>query len=127
MDVFSAFPNAIVSEVWMLGTVERDTETGTTLSDLNFLDVIVDEVESAEFNTSPNAEFRESDTLIYAQPDQLPTTDLGTLQASYLWLNADTGAVYEIREAAIGKNQETGAVEHLEFILRETEVVDVDC
>lgn len=127
MDVFSAFPNTIESETWALGMVEKDTETGTTLGNLSFCDVIVDEVENAYLDNAPDAAYTDSDTLIYARPDQLPTFDLGTLQASYLWVNTETGAVYEIRQAGIGKNHETGLIEHFEFILHETEVVSVNC
>lgn len=125
MDVFSAFPNAIVSNVWELGEMTRSSEIGKVFTDNPICcDVIIDEEETAILDTSPQAEYRESDTLIYAKPEQMPTLDTGTLQGSYLWHNAETDAYYEIRKAGVGKNQETGVIEHMEFIIHQTELED---
>lgn len=123
MDVFSVFPNAVVSNVWEIGEMTRDTEIGKVFTtDPTMCDVIIDEEEQAFLDTSPEAEYRESNTLLYAKPDQLPTLEVGTLQGSYVWHNAKTDAFYEIRRCGIGKNQETGTIEHVEFELHQTEL-----
>ena len=125
MDIFSAFPSAIISGVWEIGEMIRSSEIGKVFTDSPICcDVIVDEEETAMLDTSPQAEYRESDTLIYAKPEQMPTLDTGTLQGSYLWHNTETDAYYEIRRAGVGKNQETGVVEHMEFIIHQTELED---
>ena len=125
MDIFSAFPSAIIYNTWEIGLMNRDTEIGKTFESApTSCDVIIDEEEQAFLDTSPQAEYRDSNTLIYAKPDQLPTLDTGTLQASYLWHNIENDTYYEIRRVGIGKNQDNGVVEHVEFEIHQTEVAE---
>lgn len=123
MDVFSCFPNAIIAGVWELGQVERGTMRGKVFSNPISCDVIVDESTYAMTDRSPNAEYEDSDTLLYAKPSQLPTVNTSMLAAGYIWHNKEANQFYEIREANIGKNQDTGTIEHIEFLLRPTKVV----
>lgn len=105
--------------------MDRSTEIGKTFSaEPTQCDVIIDEEDSAFLDTSPEAEYRESNTLIYARPDQLPTLNTGTLQASYLWHNSVSDDYFEIRRVGIAKNQETGTIEHVEFIIHQTEIAE---
>ena len=124
MDVFSAFPKAIVGRIWRLGKLERSTEEGVRFVSLGFKDVIVDEAVDGSSNTSPQAGELESDTLLYAKPNQLPTTDPAAFISDYLWEDTESGQFYSIIDVGVGKNQELGVVEHIEFRLRQTEVVD---
>lgn len=123
MDVFSCFPNALISGLWELGQVQRGTTRGKVFSNPIPCDVIVDEGTYAVTDCSPSAEYEDSDTLIYANPTQMPTLNTAELSAGYLWHNTGTKQYYEIREASLGKNQESGEVEHIEFLLRPTKVV----
>lgn len=123
MDIFSSFPNAIVSGVWELGQIERGTTRGKVFSNPTLCDVVVDEGTYAVTDRSPSAEYEDSDTLIYAMPAQMPNLSTAALASGYVWHNLETDLFYEIREASLGKNQETGEVEHIEFILRPTKVV----
>lgn len=123
MDVFSCFPNAIVRDMWEMGRVQRGTTRGKVFSEPITCDVIVDESTYATTDRSPDLEYEDSDTLIYAMPAQMPTLNTSELAAGYLWHNVDTGLYYEIREANLGKNQDTGEIEHIEFLLRPTKVV----
>ena len=124
--VFDTFPNAVVSDVWQLGIAKKSTITGATFEFLKYLDVIVDEV-----NQTKSAKFDgvvsqlESDTLLYARPDQLPTLNMNAYQSDYLLYNSDEDEHYEIIKAAVGKNQENGVVEHIEFEVRQTTVDEV--
>ncbi|MBQ3306413.1 hypothetical protein IJH02_03200 [Candidatus Saccharibacteria bacterium] len=122
MDVFSAFPNALVSNVWEIGEMTRDTEIGKSFADPAPLDVIIDDEEQAFLDTSPQAEYRDSYTLVFAKPEQLPTLNTSKLQGGYLLRNTETCEYFEIRKCSIGKNQETGQIEHVEFELHQTEV-----
>lgn len=124
MDVFEAFSSAIIRDVWQLGEVKRATVRGKAFSNAVILDVIVDEGTYAVTDRSPSAEYENSDTLVYARADNMPTLDTARLAAGYLWYNSETGQYFEIREANLGKNQDTGKVEHIEFLLRPTEALD---
>lgn len=124
MDVFEAFPNAIISGVWEIGQVKRATVRGKQFSNAVTLDVIVDEGTYAVTDRSPSAEYESSDTLIYARASDMLTLDTAELAANYLWHNTVSNQYFEIREASLGKNQATGEVEHVEFLLRPTGVVD---
>lgn len=124
-DVFSAFPNAIVSSVWQIGQVQRGTEIGTTFEVVADLDVIVDEETDGDTMTSPSAEGLTTGTLLYCRPNQLPTLDTSVLIASYMVLNSDNEQYYAIEQAGVGKNQEAGVIEHVELRIRPTEVADV--
>lgn len=122
MDVFEAFPNAIVSGRWELGQLNSGTIRGKEFSSPIACDVIVDEGAYATPDRSPEIEYQESETLIYAKADQMPTLYTAQLANGYLWHDKETNIYYEIRQAALGKNQETGVVEHVEFLIRPTMV-----
>lgn len=120
MDVFEAFEEAIVSDRWELGQLVSGTLRGKEFSNPIACDVIVDEEAYANPDRSPEVEYQESDTLIYAMPEQMPTLHPAQLTNGYLWHDTETDTFYEIREASLGKNQETGEIEHLEFLIRPT-------
>lgn len=122
MDVFEAFPNAIVSGVWEIGTVLRGTETGTKFASWGMVGVIVDEQVDGQLDTSPNAEGLTVDTLLYALPSGLPKVSIATFVGGYYWHNTETGTYYEIVEVGVGKDQEAGEIQHLEFKLAPTGV-----
>lgn len=122
MDVFEAFPDAIVSNRWELGKLKSGTIRGKEFSNPVACDVIVDEGAYATPDRSPEVEYQESETLIYARPDQLPTLQVAKLTNGYLWHDKETGLFYEIRQASLGKNQEEGVIEHVEFLVRPTVV-----
>lgn len=122
MDVFEAFPSAIISEVWEIGTVLRGTESGTKFSSLGFVDVIVDEQVDGALDTSPSAEGVSTDTLLYALPENLPKVTTAAFVGGYYWHDTETDTYYEIVEVGVGKNQESGKVEHMEFKLKPTGV-----
>lgn len=124
MDVFSYFPNAVIaSGEWELGSVQRGTTRGKVFSDPISCEVIVDEGTYAITDRSPNAEYENSDTLIYARPAQMPSLNTSVLAAGYIWHNTVSNLYYEIREANLGTNQDAGEIEHVEFLLRPTKVV----
>lgn len=120
--VFSAFSNAIVSGVWQIGKVQRGTEVGTTVSQKTNLDVIVDDANSANLSQSPSADGLKTQTLIYAKPEQLPTLDTAALCAGYI-LVKENSQFYNITDCALAKNQHTGNLEHVEFLIEETEAL----
>lgn len=124
MDVFEAFPEAIIGGEWQLGEVKRATVRGKKFGNPVTLKVIVDEGTYAVTDRSPSAEYETSDTLIYARASDLPTLDTAKLAANYLWYNLKTNGYFNIREANLGKNQDTGAIEHVEFLIRPTEALD---
>lgn len=124
MDVFEAFPNGIVSDRYEIGKVRYATETGTVFSDGQLCDVIVEEATNVEFTRTPKANPEYTDMLIYAKPEQMPSLISAQLTNGYMWHDVLNNFYYEIVEANIGKNQETGEIEHIEFKLRQTEVVD---
>lgn len=121
MDVFSTFPNAVVSQVWEIGTVEKATEVGDVFSPLGCLDVIIDEGASTQTAMSPNADQIDSGSLLYVRPEQVPTMNRAALMAGYLLRNKEEDQFYEIRDAGVGRNQETGKTEHIELEVRQTE------
>lgn len=115
LSIFDAFPRAIVSGVWELGTLKTGTVVGNTYEKVADLDVIVDEGSNTKPSDVPqNAG---SNILLYAKPEQLPTTNTAALVASYGVKNVETGLVYAINDAGLGKNQETGEIEHVELML----------
>lgn len=124
VDVFEAFPSAIVSNVWQISPYQRGSIVGTVWDSekATGLDVVIDEGDSGAINTAPNAEPLESDTLMYVIPSQLPTTNIRALIAGYLLYNSEDEEYYSIVDAGVGKNQETGKIEHIELKIRQTEV-----
>lgn len=124
MNVFEAFPNGIVSDQYELGEVQYATAEGTIYSNGKLCDVIVEEEANVEFDRTPKANPEYTDMLIYARPDQMPTLVAAKLTNGYMWRDTLNNFYYEIIDAALGKNQETGEIEHIEFKVRQTEVVD---
>lgn len=124
MDVFKAFPNAVVSDVWQIGRLERNTEEGVRFISLGAKDVIVDEAAGGSYEASPQAAALETGTLLYAKAEQMPTMNPAALISDYLWENTEEGQIYAIIEAGIGKNQDTGVIEHVEFRISPKEVID---
>lgn len=118
MDVFDAFPNGI--EEWGIAKVSYSTLTGNIYEEAIKIHVIVDEAQSTEPNPAPDAQAINADTLLYAMPDELPTLDTAELCASYIVKPWQSDKLYAIIDAGIGKNQETGIIEHVELRVRQT-------
>lgn len=125
MDVFKAFSKAIITDDWSLGSITISTDVGKIYKDDGFKSVIVDEGAEGDEN-SPNANTLTTDTLIYAKPDEMPTTNPAELVASYFWHQQSTGQYYRILEVGVGKNQDEGIVEHIEFRVRPSEIAMED-
>lgn len=132
ISIFDAFPNAIISGVWQIGTCKHGTVVGNQFNSLNNVDVIIDEGYNSNINTTP--ETIGSDMLVYVKPCQMPkeVNDLMmtnqvvlALVANYMLYNSANDTYYMIVDAGAGKNQHTGNLEHLELKLRETEIADV--
>ena len=120
--IFDAFPNAIISGVWEIGTCQHGTLVGNQYTKLNDIDVVVDEGYNASINQTP--ETITSDLLIYAIPTQLPANNAPELVANYMLYNSQDNAYYEIVDAGVGKNQHTGRLEHIELKVVRTDVVN---
>lgn len=123
MDVFEAFPNAL--ETWKIGEVNYGTIQGTTVGELTNIRVIVDQGSAGDPQNAPNAATITSDTLLYAVPSDLPTTDPSELVADYIIVDPE-GRFYEVMDAGKGKNQHTGQLEHVELKLRPTEALQAE-
>lgn len=130
--IFDAFPNAIISGVWQIGTCKHGTVVGDQFNSLNNVDVIIDEGYNSNINTIP--ETIGSDMLVYVKPCQMPkevnelmmtNQVVLALVANYMLYNSANDTYYMIVDAGVGKNQHTGNIEHLELKLRETEIADV--
>lgn len=115
MTVFEALPQGI--ERWQIASLKKSTLTGDIFSDPQALDVIADEGSSTGAETT-SAEAIRADTLLYAKPEQMPTTNPATLVAGFGIISPD-GEHYAIIEAGKGKNQQTGALEHIELRIRQ--------
>lgn len=124
MDVFSAFPGAVVSGRYSIGKFQRGTVEGSQFINYGELDVIVDEGDSSQIGSAPNAETLIADILLYTKPNQLPTVNTRALTANYMVYDADNNDYFAIISAGIGKNQEHGEIEHIELLLRQTGVVN---
>ena len=116
MTIFEAFPNAIEAG-WKIGTMAYGTIKGNILTDTTDLDVVVDEISSAE-TAAANMATIDADTLLYTKPEQLPTTDTAKLVAGYAISDSD-GKIYAIIDAGTGKNQDNGQIEHIELTVRQ--------
>lgn len=127
MNVFNAFPNAIISNVWQIGTVRKSTETGDIYTPVGYVDIIIDEVASGEQNRSIDADGITVSTLIYVRPEQMPGLNIARFISSYFFYDSANDQYYEIKNVGVGKNQQTGAIEHIEFELLPVEaIVDGD-
>lgn len=121
MDVFDAFPQAI--EEWTIAEMTYGTIQGNKLTNPKKIRVIVDEGTAGDQNNSPNAAAIASDTLLYAVPADLPTTDTSELVSDYA-IKDPAGRTFAIIDAGAGKNQHTGRLEHIELRLRPTGGLD---
>lgn len=119
--IFNAFSDAIISNVWQIGSCQRGTVVGNTFGVFNDIDVIVDEGSNATVNTVP--ERLASDMLVYCMPCQMPTLETNVLVSGYMLYDSVNDHYYEIVDAGLGKNQHTGRVEHVELKVVQTEVV----
>lgn len=124
MDVFEAFPGAVVSGRYSIGSYQRGTLEGNQHVKYGDLDVIVDESDMGDIGMAPNAETLDADLLLYCRPEQLPTTNVRALTAGYMIYDAEYEDYFAVINAGIGKNQENGSIEHIELLLRQTEVVN---
>lgn len=129
--IFDAFPNAIISGVWVIGTCQHGTVVGNTFTALNGLDVIIDEGYNSDINTTPEA--INSDMLLYVKPCQMPKEVnnllaigqvVTALVSNYMLYNSATDCYYMITDAGVGKNQHTGRIEHIELKVVPTEVTN---
>lgn len=121
--IFSAFPNAIISGVWQIGTCQRGSVIGNTFTPISSIDIIIDEGSASTTGNIP--EGLQSDMLIYAMPCQLPTIKTNKLVSDYMLYDSEENDYYIIIDAGIGKNQHTGNIEHIELRVVQTEVADV--
>lgn len=124
--VFSAFPNAIVAGRYSIGRWQRGTLVGNVYEKYGDLDVIIDEGQSSSISNAPSAETLTADLLMYVRPEQLPTDNVRALAASCMVYDTKTGDYFDIIDASVGKNQETGVIEHIQLLLRQTEAENVE-
>lgn len=118
--IFDAFPNAIVSGVWQIGSCQHGTVVGNEFKRIASIDVIVDEGFNSSINSTP--ETLSSDMLIYCMPCQMPSLNANTLVSGYMLYNTVDDTYFQIVDAGMGKNQHTGEIEHIELRLVQTEV-----
>lgn len=85
--------------------------------------MIIDESDIGLIGRAPNAETLDSDLLLYVKPEQLPTLNPRALTAGYMIHDAVADDYFAIIHAMVGKNQHTGRIEHIELLLKQTEVV----
>lgn len=125
MNVFDAFPNAVDATTWELGKVIRSTVTGETLVAGQAITVIADVAETAVRSSSGTTpDTLTPDILLYVKPEDCPTLDTSALTNEYALHNTATGKDYNITSVGLGKNQETGELEHVELTLELTEFLD---
>lgn len=121
MTVFDAFPNAIVQ--LKIAQIAYSSITGNDidLENAEAIDAIIDEGSSSDANQAPNAAGLYTDTLVYTRPEQLPTTDTSTLVSDYAIIDSQD-RTWEIIDAGVGKNQDSGQIEHIELKIRQVGV-----
>lgn len=131
LSIFDAFPEAIITGVWQLGTCQHGTIVGNEFQKVADIQVIIDDGYNSTINNTP--ETVGSDLLIYVNPRQMPkqvnelfmTSQMVVqLVANYMLYNSADNAYYTITDAGVGKNQHTGALEHIELKVVRTEVVN---
>lgn len=120
--IFDAFPNAIISGVWQIGTCQHGTVIGNQFTKVADIDVVIDEGSASSVNNIP--ESLRSSMLIYVRPCQMPSVNSNALVSGYMLYNSEEDTYFEIIDAGIGKNQHTGRIEHIELQVVQTEVVD---
>lgn len=132
ISIFEAFPEAIISGIWQLGTCQHGTVVGNVFNKVADIDVIIDEGYNSSINETP--ENLGSNLLIYVDPYQMPkqinqlfmtSQMIVQLVANYMLYNSADNAYYSIVDAGVGKNQHTGNIEHIELKVVRTEVADV--
>lgn len=123
MDVFSAFPGAVVSGRFVLGRYQRGSLEGNQFTKVADIDAIIDEGDMGEIGGAPNAEAIIADIMLYVRPEQLPTDNPRELTAGYMVYDALYDDYFAIIDAGIGKNQDNGVIEHAELKLRQTDVL----
>lgn len=126
MDVFSAFPGAVVSDRYYIAVCQRGTLEGNKVLLVSSLNVIVDEGDAGDIGNAPNSETLIADLLMYTKPSELPTLNPRELVAGYLVYDELYKDYFRIIDASIGKNQETGAIEHVELRLRQTDALEAE-
>ena len=124
IDVFSAFPGAVVSGRYSIGSYQRGTLEGNQFVKESDLDVVVDEGDSGAIGSAPSAESIVADILLYVKPSQLPTLNTRALVAGYMVYDSEDDDYFAIINANVAKNQDTGAIEHIELLLRQTETIN---
>ena len=122
--IFSAFPKAIITGVWQIGTCQHGTLIGNVFTKYSDIDVIIDEDNNSSVDT--DIETIKSAMLIYCKPSQMPTLNTNTLVAGYMLYNSADDEYYMIVDAGVGKNQHTGEIEHIELKVVQTEVTDAE-
>lgn len=120
--IFDAFPKAIISGVWQIGTCQHGTLIGNVFTKTGDIDVIIDEGNNSSVDT--DIETIKSDMLIYCKPEQMPTLNTNTLVSGYMLYDSSEDNYYMIVDAGVGKNQHTGIIEHIELKVLQTEVTD---
>ena len=124
MDVFKAFPGAVVSGVYSIGSYQRGTLEGNQYTKKADLDVIVDEADMGDIGMAPNAETIDADLLMYVKPEQLPETNPRALTAGYMIYDSKNDDYFTVIDAGVGKNQQTGKIEHIELLLRQIDAIN---
>lgn len=122
ISIFDAFPSAIISGVWQIGTCKRGGVVGNVFVKTADIDVVIDEGNSSSITSTP--ESIASDLLVYVRPF-LPVIPTNKLVSNYMLYDSGNGYYYQIIDAGVGKNQHSGIVEHIELKLVQTEVADV--
>lgn len=123
MDVFSAFPNAITTR-FEIGSLVRQTRLGKRFERVSGLKAIADEGAQSTTMDSTNPQGLQTDTLLYVCPKCLPTLSSASLVGDYLIHDTCSDQYYEITSVGVGKNQETGQVEHMELFVKPTGVLN---
>ena len=122
MDVFEAFPHAR-EDGWTLYEVKRGTAIGFALVDTGSnISPIISDADSISTG-STSAESLDADMLLYIDPDELPTVNPNLLLSNY-YLKSPEGYWFAINSVGVGKNQHTGAIEHIELTVKQTEGIE---
>lgn len=123
MNVFEAFPEAMVPWQWL--TIKRGTEVGDIAKPLRSVNAIETEADKAVLYNTPKADSINADLLLYIRPEDLPAVTPAELMADYA-LQSDIFDNYDIINVGVAKNQDTGEIEHYELALARSgmEVVD---
>lgn len=119
MDVFEAFPEAMVAWNWL--SIERGTEVGTVATVLRPVNVIETEADKSTLHNTPKADGIVADLMVYVRPEDLPEVTPSKLMANYALQN-DVLEQYDIVNVGVGKNQDNGKIEHYELSLKLTDM-----